>query len=206
MEGFESNRLAAWAMCLLALFRIHLLYGGISMRKTPALMVALGLLAVAPLTAQQFDVKPGPEHAFLKEGEGVWDAMAKSASGDSKGELQCKMALNGLWLLEHYKGEAGGVAFEGRGATSYDPAKKKFVNVWIDSMVPSPMLSEGTYDKEKKTMTLVGNMPMPDGKSMKSSITITYRDANTKVLSLKGSAPDGKEFEMVEITYKRRSK
>jgi hypothetical protein len=48
-------------------------------------------------------------------------------------------------------------------------------------------------------------MPMPDGKSMKSSITITYKDANTKVLSLKGNM-DGKDFEMVEITYKRRMK
>ncbi len=167
-------------------------------------IVALALLAAAPLAAQEFGVQPGPEHAFLKEAEGVWDATAKSMGGESKGELHCKMALNGLWLLEHYMGEAGGMAFAGRGATSYDPAKKKFVNVWIDSMVPSPMLSEGTYDKQKKVMKLVGTMPLPDGKAMKSSVTITYKDANTKVLSLKGSTPDGKEVEFVEITYKRR--
>jgi hypothetical protein len=169
------------------------------------MITTLGLFAAAPLTAQQFEVKPGPEHAFLKEAEGAWDATAKSKGKESTGTLSCKMALNGLWLFEHYKGEAAGVAFEGRGATSYDPAKKKFVNVWIDSMVTSPMLSEGTYDKEKKTLTLLGTMPMPDGKSMKSTITITYKDANTKVLSLKGNM-DGKEFGMVEITYKRRAK
>jgi hypothetical protein len=174
------------------------------MRKTLSGIVALGLLAATPLVAQQ-EVKPGPEHAFLKEAEGIWDATAKSMGNESKGELHCTMALNGLWMLEHYKGEAGGKAFEGRGATSYDPGKKKFVNVWIDSMVPSPMLSEGTFDKSKKTLTLLGTMPLPDGKSMKSSVTITYKDANTKVLSLKGMA-DGKEFEMVEITYKRRVK
>jgi hypothetical protein len=170
------------------------------MRTFLTMITTLGLFAAAPLTAQQVEVKPGPEHAFLKEGEGVWDATAKSMGKESKGTLSCKSALNGLWLLEHYQGEAAGVAFEGRGATSYDPAKKKFVNVWIDSMV-----SEGTYDKEKKTLTLLGNMPTPDGKSMKSTITITYKDANTKVLSLKGNM-DGKEFEMVEITYKRRAK
>ena len=175
------------------------------MHKTLTMMVALILLVATPLPAQEFGVKPGPEHAFLKEAEGVWDATAKSMGNESKGELHCKMALNGLWLLEHYKGATAGKAFEGRGATSYDPAKKKFVNVWIDSMVPSPMISEGTYDKEKKTMTLLGDMPMPDGKSMKSSITIAYKDANTKVLSLKGNK-GGKEFEMVEITYRRRAK
>jgi hypothetical protein len=176
------------------------------MRRTLAGIVILGLFAAAPLTAQQFDVKPGPEHTFLKEGEGVWDATARSKAGDSKGELHCKMALNGLWLLEHYKGEASGQEFEGRGAPSYDPAKKKFVNVWIDSMVPSPMLSEGTYDPQKKVLTLLGTMPLPDGKTMKASMTITYKDANTKVLSLKGTTPDRAEFEMVEITYKRRAK
>src|SRR5438445_10674991 len=175
------------------------------MRKFLTMIVILGLFAAAPLAAQQFEVKPGPEHAFLKGGEGVWDATAKSMGGDSKGVLHCKIDLNGLWLLEHYKGEAGGQAFEGRGATSYDPAKKKFVNVWIDSMVPSPMISEGTYDKEKKILTLLGDMPMPDGKSMKSSITIIYKEADTKVLSLKGNM-DVKAFEMVEITYKRRAK
>ena len=132
-------------------------------RQALALVAVLTTFAItARLSAQQPpEVKPGPEHAFLKEGEGVWDATAKSMGGESKGELRCQMALNGLWLLELYKGEAGGQAFEGRGATSYDPAKKKFVNVWIDSMVPSPMLSEGTYDKQKKTLTLVGTMPLP---------------------------------------------
>jgi hypothetical protein len=40
---------------------------------------------------------------------------------------------------------------------------------------------------------------------MKSTITIIYKDGNTNVLSLKGNM-DGKEFEMVEITYKRRTK
>ena len=109
------------------------------MRKTLTVFVALGLLAAAPLAAQQYEVKPGPEHTFLKQAEGVWDATAKSMGGESKGELHCKMELNGLWLLELYKGEVAGKAFHGRGATSYDPAKKKFVNVWIDSMVTSPM-------------------------------------------------------------------
>src|SRR5262245_28764603 len=99
------------------------------MRTTRTVMFALALLAAAPLTAQEFVVKPGPEHAFLKEGEGVWDATAKSQGKESKGKLSVKMALNGLWMLEHYESEIGGVAFEGRGATSYDPAKKKYVNL-----------------------------------------------------------------------------
>ena len=175
------------------------------MRKFLTLTMALAVLVVAPLTAQHPVAKPGPEHEMLKENEGTWDATAKSQGMESKGTHHCKMALNGLWMLEHYEGEIAGTKFEGRGATSYDPGKKKYVNVWIDSMVTSPMLSEGSYDKAKKTLTLLGDMPMPEGKSMKVTMTIVYTDANNKTFTLKGNA-EGKEFEMVQITYKRRAK
>ena len=91
------------------------------MCKTLTVIVVLGLLAVAPLPAQEVGVKPGPEHAFLKESEGDWDATVKSMGGESKGTMSYKSALNGLWMLEHFKAELGGKAFEGHGATSYDP-------------------------------------------------------------------------------------
>ena len=168
-------------------------------------LVLVPLAATAHLNAQKFpEIKPGPEHAFLKESEGDWDATVKSMGGESKGTVSYKSALNGLWMLEHFKAELGGKAFEGHGATSYDPAKKKYVNVWIDSMVTSPMVSEGTYDKSTKTLTLVGDMPMPDGKTTKATMTTVYNDANTKTFTLRAAAPDGKDFEMLHIIYKRR--
>jgi hypothetical protein len=168
--------------------------------------VVLGVLvAAARLTAQGPDVKPGPEHEFLKESAGTWDALVKSEGKESKGSLTCEIGLNGLWLLDHFKSDLSGMKFEGMGATSYDPAKKKYVNVWIDSMSTSPSTSEGTYDKATKTLTLVGSMPMPDGTSMKTTMTTVSKDANTKVFTLRGSV-GGKDIEMIEITYKRRPK
>ena len=91
-------------------------------------------------------------------------------------------------------------------ATSYDPAKKKYINIWIDSMSTTPMISEGAYDKPTKTLTLVGNMQMPDGKSMKVTLITVYKDANTRTFTLSGAGPDGKDLEMIHITYKRRAK
>jgi hypothetical protein len=176
-------------------------------RSFLAVTAALGVMAAARLTAQQPpEVKPGPEHALLKEAEGTWDATAKSQGGETKGTLTCKIDLNGLWLLEHFQGDFGGMTFQGRGATSYDATKKKYVNIWIDSMSTSPMISEGTYDKATKTFTMVGNMPMPDGKTLKATLTTVIKDANTKSFTIKGAGPDGKEFEMMQITYKRRGK
>lgn len=179
-----------------------------ALRGLLAVTMALGVLVTAAgLTAQQPpDVKPGPEHALFKQDEGTWDATVKAMGSESKGTLTCKVGLNGLWLLENFKSDFGGTAFEGLGATSYDPAKKKYVNVWIDSMSTAPMVSEGTYDKAKKTMTLAGEMPMPDGKSMKITMVSVTKDANTKIFTLNGAGPDGKNFEMLHITYKRRAK
>jgi hypothetical protein len=68
------------------------------------------------------------------------------------------------------------------------------------------MISEGTYDKATKTFTMVGNMPMPDGKTLKATLTTVIKNANTKSFTIKGAGPDGKEFEMMQITYKRRGK
>jgi hypothetical protein len=177
-----------------------------ALRNLLALTLMLAVLAAtARLTAQgPPEFKPGPEHALLKKSEGIWDATIKSMDNESKGTETCKIGLNGRWLLEHFKADLGGMPFEGRGATSYDPAKKKYVNVWIDSMSTTPMVSEGTYDKATKTMTMVGAMPMPDGKTTKATMTTVYNDANTKTFTLRAAAPDGKDFEMLHIIYKRR--
>jgi hypothetical protein len=73
-------------------------------------------------------------------------------------------------------------------------------------MSTTPMLSEGTYDKVKKTMTMVGNMTMPDGNTMKVTMTTVTKDADTKTFSLVGTGPGDTPIEMLHITYKRRAK
>ena len=178
------------------------------MRRFLTFAFTFGAFAAAAhlMAHQPAEVKPGPEHAILKESEGIWDATIKSMGGESKGVQMCKADLNGLWFLEHFKAEFGGKSFEGRGATSYDASKKKYVGIWIDSMSTSPMVTEGTYDAAKKTLTMVGDMPMPDGKAVKATLTTVTTDANTRVFTIRGKGPDGKDFEMLQITYKRRAK
>ena len=83
------------------------------MRKLFTMTAAVVALAAVPLTAQPPDVKPGPEHAFLKEWEGTWDGTFKGPDGDSKCTSAYKVELNGLWVLEHFKADLGGKAFEG---------------------------------------------------------------------------------------------
>lgn len=176
------------------------------MRRVCTLATAtLILAAAARLPAQEQIPKPGPEHEHFKQLEGVWDATIHMKEGESKGVMTWKVGLGGLWLLDHFKGDAGGMSFEGMGATSYDPAKKKYIGVWIDSMSTAPMISEGTLDKSKKIMTMVGEAPMPGGKTMKMTMISEMKDANNVVFVMKGNE-GGTEFEMMKITYKRRAK
>ncbi len=172
--------------------------------KTVRWFGALALVAfVAPaVSAQPEPPKPGPEHEMLKKLEGTWTLTMKAGGMEHKGTTVYKMELGGLWLgraMECDLGHAG--KFSGKGMDSYDAGKKKFISVWFDSMGTTPMVFEGTYDKEKKALTMTGDAPGPDGKPAKWKSVTTYPDADTVVFSM--YVGDGKE-PMFVITYKRK--
>ena len=171
------------------------------MRTVGTLSMTMALLVgMARLSAQPPQPKPGPEHEHFKQLEGIWDATIHAKEGESKGTMTWKVGLGGLWLLEHFKSEG----FEGHGATSYEPAKKKYVGVWIDSMSTSPMTMEGTHDKATKTSKSVGTTLGPDGKTMKLTMISRMTDDDNIVFTMNGPGPDGKDMEMLKISYKRR--
>jgi hypothetical protein len=178
------------------------MHKSLSVAMALILFVAAAGLAAQPPTSD----KLGEAHKLFSDSEGTWDATIKSPLGDSKGMLTCQVGLLGRWHLEQVTGDFAGVPFEGRNAISYDPGKKKYISVWIDSVSSSPTISEGTYDKTTKTMTLVGSMPLPNGKSMKSTQIIVFNDANSKIYTLIGTDKGGKDLEMMKVTYKRRAK
>jgi hypothetical protein len=144
--------------------------------------------------------RPGPEHERLKQMEGTWDAIANFGGMESKGTTVYKMDLGGLWLCTDYQGEVGGQKFTGKGMDTYDAAKKKYVAVWCDSMSTYPMVTEGTYDEAKKTLTMAGDMVM-NGQTIKAKMTTVYTDNNTHVFTMY----DPKDQVMFTITYKRKS-
>src|SRR5919109_2034268 len=91
------------------------------MRTVLSLAVVMVLLAYA--APAQEPVKPGPEHKKLEAMVGVWDATIHSKEGDAKGTMTYKMGLSGLWLFENFEADFGGMKFQGKGMTTYDPAK-----------------------------------------------------------------------------------
>jgi hypothetical protein len=148
--------------------------------------------------------KPGPEHEMLKELEGTWDAVVSFGGNEAKGIMKYKMGYGGLWLAGDFEGETFGQPFHGRSMDGFDPARQKYVSVWFDSMATYPMTTEGTYDKEKKTMTMTGEGPGMDGKPTRFKTVTETKDKDTKVFTMYSVDKDGKEQQMMTITYKRK--
>jgi hypothetical protein len=141
--------------------------------------VAAVLALVAPAVRGQEPPKPGPEHEVLKKMEGTWDLLMKFGGNEAKGTVVYKMDLGGLWLTGALETELFGSKFQGRSLDTYDAGKKKYVGVWIDSMATQPMILEGAYDKDKKTLTLSGDGVGMDGKPAKYRSVSTFADDNT---------------------------
>ena len=164
------------------------------------LAVIAGLLFAGAANAQE-PPKPGPEHELLKKMAGTWEATMKFGGMESKGTAVYKMDLGGLWLTSTFEGNFGGMKFSGRGLDGYDTTKKKYVGVWIDSMMTGVMVMEGTYDKDKKTFTMTGEGPGMDGKPEKYKAVTETKDDDNVVMSM--YVGGGKEPAFV-INYKRK--
>lgn len=179
-----------------------------------SLVRSLALVSVLPLAAASAQMpapaQPGPEHALLKKDVGTWDATVEmngppgTPAMVSKGTETVTIACGGLWQVSEFKADMAGMPFEGRGTVGYDPAKKKYVGTWVDSMTAGLSLVEATYDPAKKTMT--GWMEGPDGagKITKMKEVTEWKDDDTRVFTMFTATPDGKEAPTMKISYKRR--
>ena len=154
--------------------------------------------------------KPGPEHALFKTDAGTWDAVVEVAPAPgapaqkSTGVEVNTVGCGGLCLITDFKGQMMGTPFHGHGVMTWDAAKKKYVGTWTDSMSVGMSITEATYDTSSKKFT--GSMEGPDmtGQIVKSRSVSEHRNASTRVMTMYSPGPDGKEKEMLKITYTRR--
>jgi hypothetical protein len=170
-----------------------------SMLRFAAVLVSILCVQVARAQVPQ----PAPEMEHLKKMVGTWDATIEMEGQQSKGTSVWKMDLGGMWLASEFKGEFGGMEFQGKGFDTYDAAKKKFVSVWMDSMSSTPMTMEGTMDKDGKKYTMTGEGPGPDGNPAKYKSVSEFKDADTILFTMYMVADD-KDNPMIKITYKRK--
>ncbi len=165
------------------------------------LFLSLMAVVLAGSVFAQEPPKPGKEHDTLKKLEGTWDTTMSMGGKDEKGTTVYKMDLNGFWLSSTMECKIEGFAFTGKGLDGYCPIKKKYVSIWTDSMGPSPVLMDGTYDADKKTLTMTGEGPSMEGKMTKYKSVTEHTDADAMKMSM--WIGDGKE-PMFTVSYKRK--
>lgn len=163
-------------------------------------LTGAALLILLTSARAQEPPKPGKEHDHLKRLVGTWNAESESG----KGTMTYKMGLGGLWLMGDFKGEFGGIKFQGKSMDTYDPATKKYRSVWADSFSTAPRIMEGNMDKDDKVLTLTGEGRGPDDMPAKFKSTTEIKDADTVDFSMSLVDKDGKDQPIVKITYKRK--
>ena len=97
-----------------------------------------------------------------------------------------------------------GMAFLGHGTTTWDVVKKKYSYSWTDSMSQGLSIGEATWDPKEKRLT--GSMEGPDmtGKVVKARSVVDYPSEGRKVMTAFAAGPDGKEVQVLKITYTRK--
>ena len=168
---------------------------------TLVLGLAAGAWAQGPPPPQ-----PGPEHEILKRDVGVWDATIEmtfpGAPPMTMTGVETSTLVAGRWLVTEYESDVMGQRFEGRGIAGWDPGKKAYVGVWVDSMNTEFSHSESTYDPETDTLTGWTGMPDPMGGKNKAKTVEEWPDEETRVIRIYPTmeAPEPS----MTMTYKKR--
>ena len=176
------------------------------------IFVLLTLFVPSPSPAQEPPMpKPGPEHQLFKMDEGTWDAVVELTPGPgappmtSKGVEVNTVGCGGLCLITDFKGDMmPGTTFHGHGLATWNALKKKYTASWTDSMSQGLATGESTWDAAAKRMD--GTMEGPDmtGRILKTRTTVEYRADGTRVMTAYAPMPDGKEAQVLRISYTRR--
>ncbi len=177
-----------------------------------ALTICLAATIIYQLArAQEPAPQASDEQKLLQKDVGTWDAAVKlwpvpnAQPIESKAVEKNELLPGGLWLVSRFDGDFGGVKFVGVGTVGYDPVEKKYVGTWIDNMTPHLMVIKAEYDPATKLLTGIGQgRDAATGKESTTKQVSRFLDDNTRVFEMFSSDPDGKEFKMMEITYKRR--
>ena len=149
----------------------------------------------------------GPELALLGKDVGAWSAeitvtpQPGAEPQSSTGLLIARLICGGRWLVTEFKNHTTG--FEGHGIYGFNPATRRYVGTWVDDMRSNLYLGEGDWDEASRTLTFHWSAALPGGRSMTwREITTSISDSE-RVFRVVFPGPDGHEFEMMHVRYRR---
>lgn len=161
----------------------------------------------AEAPAEMMEDKPGEMHKWLEQQAGEWQASSVEFGPDGKpgkpekGTMKSKMEFGGRFLHRDFNGRSSGQFFHGEGFVGYSNNNHRFEMSWVDTNMTSMLFLTGQLDAAKKSLTVVGDFPIPGPKSQfKIVSTIVTKDSMKEEMFM---IMGGKETKMLEVTYTR---
>jgi len=182
--------------------------------------------------------QPGKEHQLLKQFDGEWEFKSKCSmpgqeTMEGQGTESSRFAFGGFWLEIEEKGMMKNKDWSGKGLMGFDPQKKKYCGVWVDSWSPFIGKFEGEADSSGKVFTFKFMMseeqkaaktsakdaetPRKDtgkeygkdlgkdaGMKCPDRMVHEIKDQDHRTLKFYGKDDSGKEQLWTEITYTRK--
>jgi len=108
------------------------------------------------------------------------------------GTMKTRM-LGGFWIVNEMQSDIMGTPMTGIQTIGHDPARKKYVGTWVDSMTNHMWQYEGTVDQQGKVLTLEAEGPnfMAAGKLTKFRDVYEFKSADQIVVTSSMLGEDG---------------
>ena len=170
------------------------------------------VIICSALSAQEPPKAAGPEkeHQWLQQFVGDWVAESKGTAGPDQPEMESKgkmktRSIGGMWVINEINAEMTGVTMTGVQIIGYDPARKKYVGTWIDSMTNYMWTYEGTVDATGKKITLEADGPnfITAGKTTKFRDEYEFKTADQIIATSSMLGEDGKWVTFMSGTMTR---
>ncbi len=178
-----------------------------------SLILSVVLMGMTTLVAQDGFKMPAPtkEHEWLKQFVGEWDTDMEAIMAPGQPPIKCKgnmssKAVGGFWVLNELSGEWMGTKTLGYQTIGYDPAAKKYVGTWVDSMTDHLWKYSGTVDSTGKTLTLEADGPSftQPGKTCKFRDAYEFKSKDHIVATSTMQGDDGKWTTFMTGTLRRK--
>ncbi|MBK6941293.1 MAG: DUF1579 family protein [Planctomycetes bacterium] len=143
--------------------------------------------------------RPAKAMEFVRSWEGTWNAELDLMGQKETGVEVCHSICEGFWFESDFKGTFMGAPFVGHGVYGFDPARAKFVTIWVDSSGGPLTLAEGEFSADGKTYRAEATGLDMSGKPGKFVHETTMRDANTRIFTIRQEGAG----EVMKITYRR---
>ena len=172
------------------------------------LLISVGLVALsAQLSAQQ-------AHKILANDAGTWDTAVKmyfqgptGPAMEYKGVETVELVSGSLYSRTTSKCKMGDQDFEGHTLVGYNPRSKEYTGTAVNNFTTAPVQMKGTYDAEKKTLTMFSAVVDGTGNEISQKQITRFIDDRTKTFTtfmLADAGGKDTEIKLMEVTAKKR--